>query len=425
MGELALRASNPAILQSHAAFQPYGILVVTIPRGNSNELGAGSRGTRPGRAVRPRSDGRAAGALQRSAERVGGGTPALRAARCALPCAAAHDRRRSRQLSARHGEQRGRPAAGRRGDVCRVADAARQSRVGSAHVRVWPTSCGSTCPRVAPRRCARRWSASSLPTTSSSTRTDAWTPLVGPRRATGGAGAAGSRRRVDGRCAAVCASRAALRRCTAARGRREPQRRERLLALWAAGRGREAVGALPRRGSRAGRDGRRSNVLRVEAGIPWYGRDMDESMLVSEVGIESAISYQKGCYLGQEVVERIAARGQVHRKLLGSAVRRQAGAAAGSEADARRQAGWLDHQRGLVAGPRRGDCAGIRAARALGGRKRGARDLVGGRDVGTRGGVAVLFDSVENRLPRMTRSSFVRRFVEERHGESVGQAIRM
>jgi folate-binding protein YgfZ len=59
------------------------------------------------------------------------------------------------------------------------------------------------------------------------------------------------------------------------------------------------------------------NVLRVEAGMPWYGRDMDESMLISEVGIEQAISYQKGCYLGQEVVERIAARGQVHRKLMG------------------------------------------------------------------------------------------------------------
>jgi folate-binding protein YgfZ len=59
------------------------------------------------------------------------------------------------------------------------------------------------------------------------------------------------------------------------------------------------------------------NVLRVEAGIPWYGRDMDESMLISEVGIENAISYRKGCYLGQEVVERVASRGQVHRKLVG------------------------------------------------------------------------------------------------------------
>ena len=40
-------------------------------------------------------------------------------------------------------------------------------------------------------------------------------------------------------------------------------------------------------------------------------------MLVSEVGIESAISYRKDATSGQEVVERIAARGQVHRKLMG------------------------------------------------------------------------------------------------------------
>jgi aminomethyltransferase len=59
------------------------------------------------------------------------------------------------------------------------------------------------------------------------------------------------------------------------------------------------------------------DVLRLEAGIPWHGRDMDESTLISEAGLEAAISYSKGCYLGQEVVERVAARGQVHRKLVG------------------------------------------------------------------------------------------------------------
>lgn len=59
------------------------------------------------------------------------------------------------------------------------------------------------------------------------------------------------------------------------------------------------------------------DVLRVEAGIPWCDRDMDESTLAPEVGLESAISYGKGCYLGQEVVERVAARGQVQRKLVG------------------------------------------------------------------------------------------------------------
>jgi folate-binding protein YgfZ len=59
------------------------------------------------------------------------------------------------------------------------------------------------------------------------------------------------------------------------------------------------------------------DVLRVEAGIPWYGRDFDDTTLISEVGLDAAISYKKGCYLGQEVVERVAARGQVHRKLVG------------------------------------------------------------------------------------------------------------
>lgn len=58
-------------------------------------------------------------------------------------------------------------------------------------------------------------------------------------------------------------------------------------------------------------------VLRVEAGIPWCDRDMDESTLAPEVGLDDAISFTKGCYIGQEVVERVAARGQVQRKLVG------------------------------------------------------------------------------------------------------------
>lgn len=59
------------------------------------------------------------------------------------------------------------------------------------------------------------------------------------------------------------------------------------------------------------------NILRIEAGIPWYGLDMDESRIVLEVGLEQAISFKKGCYLGQEVVERATARGQMNRKLSG------------------------------------------------------------------------------------------------------------
>jgi glycine cleavage system T protein len=59
------------------------------------------------------------------------------------------------------------------------------------------------------------------------------------------------------------------------------------------------------------------NMLRIEAGIPWYGIDMDEGRIVLEVGLEQAISFKKGCYLGQEVVERASARGHVNRKLSG------------------------------------------------------------------------------------------------------------
>ncbi|MBM3840816.1 MAG: aminomethyl transferase family protein [Verrucomicrobia bacterium] len=57
-------------------------------------------------------------------------------------------------------------------------------------------------------------------------------------------------------------------------------------------------------------------IARVEAGIPRFGVDMDESNLAPEAGIESrAISYSKGCYTGQEVIARIRTYGQVARAL--------------------------------------------------------------------------------------------------------------
>ncbi|MCZ6626231.1 MAG: aminomethyltransferase family protein [Deltaproteobacteria bacterium] len=58
-------------------------------------------------------------------------------------------------------------------------------------------------------------------------------------------------------------------------------------------------------------------ILRTEAGIPRYGIDMDENNLLLETGLEQAVSFQKGCYLGQEVVERIHTRGHVNKKLVG------------------------------------------------------------------------------------------------------------
>jgi folate-binding protein YgfZ len=57
------------------------------------------------------------------------------------------------------------------------------------------------------------------------------------------------------------------------------------------------------------------NWLRTEAGIPWYGVDMDERNLPMEMGLTSAISTTKGCYRGQEIVARVLYRGHLDRRL--------------------------------------------------------------------------------------------------------------
>lgn len=58
-------------------------------------------------------------------------------------------------------------------------------------------------------------------------------------------------------------------------------------------------------------------VLRVASGIPRYGQDIRERDLPQETGQQRALSFTKGCYIGQEIVERIRARGAVHRKFIG------------------------------------------------------------------------------------------------------------
>jgi folate-binding protein YgfZ len=58
-------------------------------------------------------------------------------------------------------------------------------------------------------------------------------------------------------------------------------------------------------------------ILRIEAGIPRHGVDMDETNVVLETNLDDAISYTKGCYLGQEIIVRIKHRGHVAKKLTG------------------------------------------------------------------------------------------------------------
>jgi folate-binding protein YgfZ len=59
-------------------------------------------------------------------------------------------------------------------------------------------------------------------------------------------------------------------------------------------------------------------LARIEMGIPRFGADMDATNLPPEAGIEDrAVSYTKGCYIGQEVIARIRTYGQVTRRLRG------------------------------------------------------------------------------------------------------------
>lgn len=58
-------------------------------------------------------------------------------------------------------------------------------------------------------------------------------------------------------------------------------------------------------------------VLRIENGEPKYGVDMDETTIVPELGINGLISYNKGCYIGQEIIARIHFRGHVAKQLTG------------------------------------------------------------------------------------------------------------
>jgi aminomethyltransferase len=56
---------------------------------------------------------------------------------------------------------------------------------------------------------------------------------------------------------------------------------------------------------------------RILAGIPRYGADLGPDVLPQETGRLEAVSFTKGCYIGQEIVERIRSRGSVHRELTG------------------------------------------------------------------------------------------------------------
>lgn len=61
--------------------------------------------------------------------------------------------------------------------------------------------------------------------------------------------------------------------------------------------------------------GEECRIVRLENGIPRYGEEIGERYLAQETQAMHAIHFNKGCYLGQEIVERVRSRGQVHRLL--------------------------------------------------------------------------------------------------------------
>jgi folate-binding protein YgfZ len=83
----------------------------------------------------------------------------------------------------------------------------------------------------------------------------------------------------------------------------------------AAGEMRKIVGQLEAAGARpATPDDAR--VVRIENGKPRYGEDIGETSLPQETQQMHCVSFTKGCYLGQEIVERIRTQGHVNKKLV-------------------------------------------------------------------------------------------------------------
>jgi folate-binding protein YgfZ len=85
--------------------------------------------------------------------------------------------------------------------------------------------------------------------------------------------------------------------------------REKLAGLW------QVLLEAGRRHSGGAMGYKALSALRLSQGVPWFGYDFGEKQIPHEAGLQdSHISYTKGCYTGQEIVERVRSRGQVNRR---------------------------------------------------------------------------------------------------------------
>ena len=92
-------------------------------------------------------------------------------------------------------------------------------------------------------------------------------------------------------------------------------------------------------------------ILRVEAGIPACKRDYDETLILPELRPCDAVSHNKGCYIGQETVERVRSRGHTNKRLCGVTFSGDAPPAPGPLSSAGAECGRLTS---AVNSPRRG-----------------------------------------------------------------------
>jgi folate-binding protein YgfZ len=77
----------------------------------------------------------------------------------------------------------------------------------------------------------------------------------------------------------------------------------------------DALTAQLTRAGVAGATAEDARTVRIESGRPRYGEEITERYLVQETGQLQAVNFGKGCYLGQEIVERVRSRAQIHRVL--------------------------------------------------------------------------------------------------------------
>jgi tRNA-modifying protein YgfZ len=65
-------------------------------------------------------------------------------------------------------------------------------------------------------------------------------------------------------------------------------------------------------------DSAAADVMRIEQGLPRWGRELTEEIILIEANLEQrTVDYQKGCYIGQEVISRIKMSGQTNKRLCG------------------------------------------------------------------------------------------------------------